>query len=116
MHALSSDEYEDRITQAVYAVLIEIGQVLGTYTDRFVVVGGSVPWLLYPHAQPQHIGTMDVDLSLDAERLGEGQYAELVELLEAAGYQRRQDEMKRFRCVGKCGWTMANRLPCWLIS
>lgn len=92
-------KYEDRTTHAVYSVLIELGQVLGAYTDKFVVVGGSVPWLLYPNAQPQHIGTLDVDLSLDAESLGDGEYAHLVDLLERAGYERGHDGMRRFQMV-----------------
>ncbi len=61
-------------------VMLEIGQVLGAFRDRFVIVGGSVPWLLYPEAEPPHLGTLDVDLGLDAHALGNGQdYAELVE-------------------------------------
>lgn len=78
---------------AVVSVLLEIGQVLGAFRERFVIVGGSVPWLLYPDAEPQHIGTMDVDLGLDAEALGrEDDYAELVKELEKSGFKRCTDE------------------------
>jgi hypothetical protein len=90
-------DYEERLNHAVYAVLIELGQVLGAYIDNFVVVGGSVPWLLYRHAEPRHIGTIDVDLSLDHEALGDGEYANLVRLLEAAGYRRGEDDMRPFQ-------------------
>jgi hypothetical protein len=90
-------DYEERLNHAVYAVLIELGQVLGAYIDNFVVVGGSVPWLLYRHAEPRHIGTIDVDLSLDHEALGDGEYANLVRLLEAAGYRRGEDGMRPFQ-------------------
>ena len=92
-------QYDDRATHAVYSVLIELGQVLGTYTDRFVVIGGSVPWLLYPDADPAHIGTIDVDLCLDAEALGDGEYANLVDLLERAGYRRGESQMRAFQMV-----------------
>lgn len=91
--------YDDRSTHAVYSVLIELGQVLGSYTDRFVVVGGSVPWLLLPKAHPQHIGTIDVDLSLDHEALGDGEYVNLVGLLELAGYERGAKSMRPFQMV-----------------
>jgi hypothetical protein len=92
-------QYDDRTTHAVYSVLIELGQVLGAYTDRFVIVGGSVPWLLCPGAQPAHVGTLDVDLCLDAEALGDGEYATLVGLLEGAGYRRGEDQMRVFQMV-----------------
>ena len=39
-------DYETRIGQAVYAVMLELGQVLGAYIDDVVVIGGAVPWLL----------------------------------------------------------------------
>ncbi|PLC03091.1 hypothetical protein CY658_24700 [Variovorax sp. RO1] len=94
MHA-----YDDRSTHAVYSVLIELGQVLGAYTERFVVVGGSVPWLLLPRALPRHIGTIDVDLSLDHEALGDGEYVNLVGLLERAGYERGLNLMRPFQMV-----------------
>jgi len=91
--------YDDRTTHAVYSVLIELGQVLGAYTDRFVVVGGSVPWLLYPEAEPAHLGTLDVDLCLNAEALGDGEYANLVQLLEQAGYRRDDGQTRVFQMV-----------------
>ncbi|WP_396271090.1 nucleotidyl transferase AbiEii/AbiGii toxin family protein [Ideonella sp.] len=92
-----ANDYDDRGAKAVCAVLLEIGQVLGAYRDRFVIIGGSVPWLLFPNAQPAHVGTMDVDLSLDAEALGDGDYKTLVELLEAAGYERSAPGMRFFQ-------------------
>lgn len=97
MEAQFAIEYGERDAQAVYSVLVEIGQVLGAYRDRFVIIGGSVPWLLFPDAQPQHVGTLDVDISLDPGALGEGEYAGLVELLERAGYERSQAAMKVFQ-------------------
>lgn len=100
MEPKSANDYDDVGTQAVLAVLavlLEIGQVLGAYRDRFVVIGGSVPWLLFPDAKPSHVGTLDIDLSLDAQALGSGDYKNLVELLEAAGYQRTAEDMKWFQ-------------------
>jgi hypothetical protein len=83
-------------------VLLELGQVLGAFRDRFVVVGGSVPWLLYPEAEPPHIGTLDIDLGLDAHALGNSEdYAELVETLEKSGFKRCTDlgatDLKQFQ-------------------
>ena len=40
-----ASDYDDRTTAAVKSVLIEIGQILGSYKGKFAVIGGAVPWL-----------------------------------------------------------------------
>lgn len=45
-----------------------------------------------------HVGTIDVDISLDAEALGDGQYANLIEELIGHGYEQRQN-LRRFQLV-----------------
>ncbi len=97
MDPQSATDYDDRGATAVVAVLLEIGQVLGAFRDRFVIIGGSVPWLLYPDAEPQHVGTLDVDLSLDAEALSDDDYTGLIEALERAGYERSSDDLRWFQ-------------------
>lgn len=66
-------------------MLIEIGQVLGSFRGKFAVVGGTVPWLLLDNEAMPPAGSMDVDLGLDAEALGDGEYATLVEALTRHG-------------------------------
>jgi len=82
----SANDYDDRTTQAVKSVLVEIGQILGSFRGKFAVIGGSVPWLLLENAENPHVGTLDVDLSLDAEALQDGQYADLVKELMTQDY------------------------------
>jgi hypothetical protein len=94
----SANDYDDRTTQAVKAVLIDIGQILGSYQGKFVIIGGAVPWLLLGDAEMEHVGTLDVDLGLDAEALGEGEYAHLVEELMKHGYEQ-SAEKKNFQLV-----------------
>ncbi len=94
----SAADYDDRITAAVKAVLIEIGQILGSYKGKFALIGGAVPSLLLDHSDMSHIGTLDIDLGLNAEALGEGEYARLIEALQAKGYERR-DGLRRFQLV-----------------
>ena len=93
-----ASDYDDRATSAVKSVLIEIGQVLGSYKGKFAVIGGAVPWLLLSEADMPHVGTLDVDLSLDAETLADGEYAQLVESLLKQGYHQRE-HLRRFQLV-----------------
>lgn len=97
----TASDYEDRTTRAVKSVLVEIGQVLGSFKGKFAVIGGAVPWLLLENEDMPHVGTLDVDLTLDAEALAkDAEYAGLVDALIAAGYEQRQDH-KRFQLVRK---------------
>lgn len=90
--------YDNRTTTAVKSVLVEIGQILGSFQGKFAVIGGVVPWLLAVESDMSHVGTVDVDLSLDAEALGDGEYARLVESLQAQGYNQGTD-LSRFQLV-----------------
>lgn len=88
-------DYDDRGARAAHAVLVELGQVLGAHRDAIVVIGGAVPSLLMRNSG--HIGTLDIDLDLNPEKLAEHGYADLVEKLLSAGYERDQEGMKPFQ-------------------
>jgi len=96
----SAADYDDRTTTAVKSVLIEIGQILGSFKGKFAVVGGAVPWLLLNNEDMPHVGSLDVDLSLDAEALGDGEYVTLIDALKGHGYDQRK-ELRRFQLVRK---------------
>jgi len=74
-------EYDSRQVEAARRVLVDLGQVLAAFQDCLVVVGGWVPDLLILEAEEPHVGSIDVDLALDAGKLNEGRYAELLKLL-----------------------------------
>ncbi|MGH9257049.1 MAG: nucleotidyl transferase AbiEii/AbiGii toxin family protein [Vicinamibacterales bacterium] len=73
-------------------MLVDVGQVLASFGDAIVVVGGWVPDLLLPAAALEHIGSIDVDLALDAEKLGDGRYADLLKLLLDTGRYEKGDK------------------------
>ena len=77
----NEEDYTHRQTIAARRVLVDIGQVLASFVDCLVVVGGWTPDLLLPNADEPHVGSIDVDLALDAAKLNDGRYAELVKML-----------------------------------
>lgn len=94
----SAADYTDRATTAAKSVLVEIGQLLGSFRGKFAIIGGAVPWLLLDQADMPHIGTVDVDLVLDPSALADDEYVGLVEALLAHGYRQRHD-LRRFQLV-----------------
>lgn len=97
-------EYDDRTTAAVKSVLIEIGQILGSFKGKFAIIGGAVPWLLLANEEMPHVSTLDVDVGLDAEALGDGEYATLIGALQSHGYAQREG-LRRFQLV--------RQVPAW---
>ena len=83
------EEYEGRQTIAARRVLIDMGQVLAAFRTQMVIVGGWVPELGFePQHEAPHVGSIDVDLALDIQKLSENAYAEMIDLLLNTGRYR----------------------------
>ena len=94
------EDYSARQIEAAYRVLVDLGQVLKQCEDCLVVVGGWIPDLLMPKSEEKHVGSIDVDLALDAEKLEEGHYAKLLEsLLNTRRYKQAEEPFKLFANV-----------------
>lgn len=94
----SANQYDGRVTEAVKSVLVEIGQILGSFQGKYAVIGGAVPWLLLDNHEMPHVGTLDVDLGLHAEALGDGEYARLVDALREHEYKQ-SEGLRKFQLV-----------------
>jgi hypothetical protein len=79
-------DYTLELVEAARSVLLEITRVLSEYQDDIVIVGGWVPELLFPQADEEHIGSIDVDLALNHPELGDVGYKTILDLLLAKGY------------------------------
>lgn len=94
----SANDYDPAVADAAKSVIIEMTQVLGAYVDKFVLIGGAVPWLLLEPEDMEHVGTLDIDIGLDAEALRGGEYKTLIKSLTDAGYKKTEDT-KKFQLV-----------------
>lgn len=91
------EDYSDRQIAAARRVLVDLGQVLKSYEDCLVVVGGWVPDLLMEKTEEAHVGSIDVDLALDAGKLADGRYAELIKSLhDTRRYQQADEPFKLY--------------------
>lgn len=59
--------YTRKAIEACSSVLLELVHILGEFRDSMVLVGGSAPPYLLPHASEQYVGTMDIDLALNID-------------------------------------------------
>lgn len=90
--------YGDRATRAVKTVLTEIGQILGSFRGKFVVIGGVIPLLSLDNDDMRHIGTIDIDLCLNPESLADKQYASLIQSLLDQDF-RQSNSLGKFQLV-----------------
>lgn len=77
------EDYEPRQVAAAKRVIVDVMQVLASYVDCLVLVGGWVPDLVIGETDEAHVGSIDVDLALDVTKLNQGRYAEMLKLLLA---------------------------------
>ena len=93
-------DYSARQTAAAHRVLVDLGQVLASFKECVVVVGGWVPDLLIHDGTEAHVKSIDVDLALDVAKLTDGRYAELLALLlDTRRYERSEKPFQLFTTV-----------------
>ena len=101
LSATPPNAYSADATRATRTVLKELSLYVEQFADRFVVIGGIVPWLLLDNADHRHVGSSDLDLGLNLELLPAGMFASTITALCDRGYRRRNTEgrFQLVRCV-----------------
>jgi hypothetical protein len=72
---------------------------LGEYKDDIVLIGGWVPEVLLPHYTGPHVGSMDVDIALNHQKIQEEGYKRIEALLQRRGYRQGEQPFIFFRTV-----------------
>jgi hypothetical protein len=98
-----ASDIDPRHVQAARSVIIEVWQLLATFRDAMVLIGGWVPELLAPNARPRHTGSIDVDLLLKPGELEEGRYGDLLQLLRQHGYEPTEEPFRYRKSVSVGG-------------
>lgn len=87
--------FENNEANRSQAILLELMTILGKYRKDLYLVGGWAPYYLLkmfqkPDNDFAHIGSIDIDIVIDASRIPETQYASIVELIKQRGYSERK--------------------------
>ncbi len=88
---VSKLDYGEKEVAASRSVLIELIHILGAFQNDMVIIGGSVPPLLFPDAADRYVGTLDVDIALNPHWPAES-YASLKSLLLQHGYRENREQ------------------------
>ncbi len=90
---MSKGEYNAEETQAVISVLAELLTYLGVYRENIVLIGGWVPFFLTQDSASEepHVGSLDVDLALNASKISDAVYARIEEILKKRSFMHRLD-------------------------
>lgn len=83
-------DYPEETTEACRGVLVELISLLGRNSEFMVLVGGWVPYFQFRDRGGGHVGSLDVDLSLDFRNIPNDDYSTFLERLGERGYE--QDE------------------------
>jgi hypothetical protein len=92
-------DYAAEGIEAARSVLIELIHLLGEYKDDIVLAGGWVPEVLLPHYSGPHVGSMDVDIALNHQKIQEEGYKRIEDLLRHRGYRQGRQPFIFFRSV-----------------
>lgn len=86
-------DYDPGKTTASRSALLELLTALQAYKDSLVLVGGWVPYFLLEEfgrdLDFRHVGSIDIDLAVDHDKVGLDEYAEIIDIIEARGYENR---------------------------
>ena len=92
-------DYTAAGVEAARSVLIELVHLLGEYKDDIALIGGWVPEVLLPHDSGPHVGSMDVDIALNHQKIEEEEYKRIEALLRGRGYRQGEQPFIFFRTV-----------------
>ena len=87
-----SSSFEDQLIAASNSALVEVIRTLRPYREAIVLIGGWVPYLLLEsHKTPgdsfRHVGSIDIDLIVDPNRVGDDEYQTIVNLIRETGWE-----------------------------
>ncbi|MFQ5539739.1 MAG: hypothetical protein ACE5FB_05010 [Candidatus Binatia bacterium] len=94
-------DYAVGVTEASKSALAEVVTALGRYRETLVLIGGWAPYFILeqfgrPQMEFDHVGSIDIDIVVDPSVIDVDQYATIVELLNARGYEPAEDSLFQF--------------------
>ena len=80
-------DYGKREIEASRSVVVELIHLLGEFRESIILVGGSLPPLLYRNSAKDYVGTLDVDLAVNHLTIDAETYQTMTSALLKNGYK-----------------------------
>lgn len=83
---VTKSDYNEQEVDICLSIILELLTILGAYRSNIVLVGGWVPYFLLNKEGKEHIGSIDIDLALDPNKISNTVYETILQLLKKHGY------------------------------
>ena len=80
-------------------MLVELMTVLGEFRDHIVLAGGWVPYFLLEKGRYEHVGSLDIDIVLDFQKISDDTYQTILQVLKNSGYQQGEQPFIFYRTI-----------------
>lgn len=92
-------DYGKSEVDACLSVLVELMTVLGEFRDHIVLTGGWVPYFLLEEKGHEHVGSLDIDIALDFQKISDDIYQTILQALKNRGYKQREQPFIFYRTI-----------------
>ena len=92
-------DYGKKEVNACLSVLVELMTILGEFRDDIVLVGGWIPYFLMEKNRHEHVGSLDIDIALDFQKISGDTYKTILQLLKSKGYEEGKQPFIFYRTI-----------------
>lgn len=92
-------DYSKKEVDACLSVLIELMTILGEFRDNIVLVGGWIPYFLMENKRHEHVGSLDIDIALDFQKISADTYKTILQILKRRGYEEGKQPFIFYRTI-----------------
>jgi len=92
-------DYSKKEVGACLSVLVELMTILGEFRDNIVLVGGWIPYFLMEKNRHEHVGSLDIDIALDFQKISSDTYNTILQLLKSKGYEKGKQPFIFYRTI-----------------
>jgi len=92
-------DYGKTEVDACLSVLVELMTVLGEFRDNIVLIGGWVPYFLLEEKGHEHVGSLDIDIVLDFQKISDDSYQTILQALKTREYKQGKQPFIFYRTI-----------------